>query len=188
MVKRKRTESEKMTASDPGAGAAGGGGASQGRSEVRVGSGEGRAYLRSGLSPSLRCTQQQAVHVPFSEAASPFSPGHPPPFCLLLLLQKHSLSGLISSICCNRERIQITTFPCADHMFVPHTEVALSLNQHTGSEGENQEVERGGRALKGARSPGAWVRAGPRASGLRGARGFRPGVSPPCGASLAAPF
>lgn len=153
-----------------------------------MGSGEGRAYLRSGLSPSLRCTQQQAVHVPFSEAASPFSPGHPPPFCLLLLLQKHSLSGLISSICCNRERIQITTFPCADHMFVPHTEVALSLNQHTGSEGENQEVERGRRALKGARSPGAWVRAGPRASGLRGARGFRPGVSPPCGASLAAPF
>lgn len=73
-------------------------------------------------------------------------------------------------------------------MFVPHTEVALSLNQHTGIEGENQEVERGGRALKGARSPGAWVRAGPRASGLRGARGFRPGVSPPCGASLAAPF
>lgn len=73
-------------------------------------------------------------------------------------------------------------------MFVPHTEVALSLNQHTESEGENEEVERGRRALEGARSPGSWVRAGQRASGLHGAPGFRPGVSPPSRASLTAPF
>lgn len=43
----------------------------------------------------------------------------------LFLLFKNALS-LIPSIGCNHECIQITTFPCADHMFVLQTEVALS--------------------------------------------------------------
>lgn len=66
--------------------------------------------------------------VPCAEgSSSPFSPCHPPSLCLLLFLQKHSLSGLISSICCNHEQIQITTFPCGGHMSLLRTEVALSL-------------------------------------------------------------
>lgn len=110
---------------------------------------------------------------------------------LLLLLQKHSLSGLISSICCNLECIQITTFPCADHMCALRTEVALSLNradrERRGEAEDSGEAGRGrtrGLRSSAARVPGvpraggqaggrrAWLRS---ARGLRGAaRGFRP--------------
>lgn len=70
------------------------------------------------------------------------------------------MSGLISSICCNHECIQITTFPCADHMFVPQTEGALSL----GSGGRRDR----GRDLKERRRGGADVgREPPAAPGSR---------------------
>lgn len=80
--------------------------------------------------------------VPCAEgSSSPFSPCHPPSLCLLLFLQKHSLSGLISSICCNHEQIQITTFPCGGHMSLLRTEVALSL-PHRGKQGtQGRETE-----------------------------------------------
>lgn len=95
---------------------------------------------------------QQADGMPVSPApegsSSPFSPCHPPSLCLLLFLQKHSLSGLISSICCNHEQIQITTFPCGGHMSLLRTEVALSL-PHRGEQGTQGEKLKNGRGLYG---------------------------------------
>lgn len=99
--------------------------------------------------------------VPRTEgSSSPFSPFRPPSLCLLLLfLQKHSLSGLISSICCNHEQIQITTFPCVGHMSLLRTEVALSLPHRDNGECEEREKlenKLGGRSPDG--KPGRpWV-------------------------------
>lgn len=157
--------------------------------------GRGRAYLRSGLSPSLRHTQQQAESRSPLQRRAPLSRPLPPSFCLLLLLQKHSLSGLISSICCDLERIQITTFPCAGHMFALQTAAALSP---MGANWERRGGRRGPRrapTAPGPSRPPAAERRGPAEARVWAlctvAPGFRwPSLHPlrPRRVSLAAPF
>lgn len=168
-VRRKRNRSAERSTATPGRGlptreaALGGERGTRGR----------RARLPEIRSLSITTTHLAAggVQVPLSRGVLPFLTRRPP--SCLLLLQKHSLSGLISSICCNLECIQITTSPCADHMWVPHTEVASSLRR--GEQGEGQRERRSRRGPGGCAAVGR--RAGERA--LRGGSLLPAGLPPP---------
>lgn len=82
--------------------------------QAPAGAGAASAYLRSGPSPFLwsRWAAARASWRCLLTGVLPFSPLPPS----LLLLGRHSLSGLMPSICCNHECIQITTLPCAAHV------------------------------------------------------------------------